>query len=144
MTRLLSAAAPVGVRLTASALDAPRPDGTPNFTIDALRLLCKQRDTVFVVVGADTFLDLRRWRAPDELLQLAEWIVISRPGFSLADLSALRLNAEQLARVHLLDDVHMEVSATEVRRRLREHLSVHDLLTPEIAEYIQEHGLYGA
>lgn len=144
MTRLLCAAAPAATRLTVSTLDAPRPGGAPNFTIDALRSLVKHHDAVSVIVGADSFLDLRRWREPDELLRLAEWIVVSRPGFSLADVSPLRLTNEQAARVHLLDDVHVEISATEVRRRLRERLSVEDMLTPEVEAYIQQHGLYRA
>jgi nicotinate-nucleotide adenylyltransferase len=72
-------------RFLASTVDAPHPDGTPNFTVDTLETLARQLPgaTLFALAGADSFLDLRRWRQPDRLLTLAEWIVVSRPGFPL-------------------------------------------------------------
>jgi nicotinate-nucleotide adenylyltransferase len=134
-----------------SELDAPRKDGLPNFTIDALRRLRRvlQEENerlggveLFVITGADSFLDLRRWREPDALLQFAQWIVVSRPGFSLADLAPLALTAEQRMSVHLLEGVHEAVSASEVRERLEAGLDCASFLTPEVYSYIREHGLY--
>jgi nicotinate (nicotinamide) nucleotide adenylyltransferase len=61
----------------ASPIEAPNADGTPNFTVDTLtqlRASLGEGDEIFVLVGADAFLDLRRWREPERLLQLAEWI----------------------------------------------------------------------
>jgi nicotinate-nucleotide adenylyltransferase len=132
-----------------SSLDAPLPDGSPNYTVDTLERLRRQvmpEDRILVIVGADAFLDLRRWKAPDTLLQLAEWIVVSRPGFSLRQLDALALSTEQRARVHLLEHVHELASATGIRERLRQELhssSAAQLLPPSILEYIRAHHLYG-
>ncbi|MEO6981515.1 MAG: nicotinate-nucleotide adenylyltransferase [Edaphobacter sp.] len=131
-------------RFEASSLDAPLPDGRPNYTVDtlaALHLLMPQA-ALYNLVGADSFLDLRRWREPDRLLELAEWIVVSRPGFSLDDLSALQLTAEQRSRVHLLQSVHEDVAATNLRQRLRSGDSCAGLLSPAVASYIQTHHLY--
>jgi nicotinate-nucleotide adenylyltransferase len=133
-----------------SDLDAPRKDGHPNFTIDTLSRLrgvlqeTEKLDEVelFVITGADSFLDLRRWREPDALLQSAQWIVVSRPGFSLADFVPLALTPEQRGGVHLLEDVHETVSASEVRERLEAGLGCESLLTSEVYSYIREHGLY--
>jgi nicotinate-nucleotide adenylyltransferase len=138
-------------RFAASTLDAPRDDGQPNYTVDTLyRLLAELRErhpdpgevNLFSVVGADTFLDLRHWRDPEGLLKVAEWIVVSRPGFSLADLGSLALTPSQQAQVQLLAGVHEPASASEVRKRLEAGLDCSAFLTPEILRYIHEQRLY--
>ncbi len=107
-------------RFIPSEVDSPRRDGAPNFTVDALTKLSVRmpRAHLFNLVGADSFLNLRRWHDPERMLELAEWIVVSRPGFSLDDLSALGLTAWQQKRVHLLQTVHEDVAATDLRERL--------------------------
>jgi len=133
-------------RFEASALDAPLTHGAPNYTIDTLiRLRAKLSGdaTVFVIVGADAFLDLRRWRSPDGLLEVAEWIVVSRPGFSFTDLDALKLSPGQLARVHLLPGVAEPVSATEIRIRLSEGHDCREIVPAPVLEYIRRCHLYG-
>jgi nicotinate-nucleotide adenylyltransferase len=133
-------------RFAVSTLDAPRPDGSPNYTVDSLAALARELPSasLFVLTGADSFLDLRRWRSPDRLLELAEWIVVSRPEFPLSEvqLEPLALTPAQRARVHLLATVHEEVSATALRRRLQAGDPCPGLLPPAVADYIQSHGLY--
>lgn len=130
-------------RLVASDADAPRADGLPNYTVDTLKRLSETDVSLSVIVGADSFLDLRRWREPEELLRLAEWIVVSRPGFSLDDLSELNLTPAELGRVHLLHGVAEPVSATAVREKLRAGDDASSLLTAGVLSYIRENGLYG-
>jgi nicotinate-nucleotide adenylyltransferase len=132
--------------LKPSDLDAPLPDGEPNYTIETLRRLRSQLeagDTLFVLTGADSFLDLQRWRQPDRLLELARWIVVSRPGFALDDLHSLHLTPDQLTRVHLLDELADPSSATEIRTQLALGEDCAGLLPPEIMTYIHARHLYG-
>ncbi len=128
-----------------SALEAPLTDGGANYTIDTLRRLRGQlapEDELFVVTGADAFLGLRRWHDPDGLLAEAEWIVVSRPGFTLESLAALQLSEQQRSRVHLLRDVDVPVSATEVRRRLAVREDCIGFVPRSVLGYIDAHGLY--
>jgi nicotinate-nucleotide adenylyltransferase len=131
-------------RFAASRLDAPHVDGSVNYTVDALTELRREMPdaTLFVLVGADSFLELRQWRKSDQLLELAEWIVVSRPGFSLNDFAGLGLSGSQMGRVHVLNSVHEEVSATELRKRLRSGDDCGDLIPAVVAEYIRAHRLY--
>jgi nicotinate-nucleotide adenylyltransferase len=69
-------------------------------------------------------------------MQLAEWIVVSRPRFSLP--------TTQPARVHLLDGVCEDVSATGLRERLRSGEDCSELLPPLVLRYIRGHHLYVA
>ena len=93
-------------------------------------------------MGADSLLSLRRWKAPERLLELAEWIAVSRPGFALEDIAALELTAEQRGRVHLLPELDDDTSATDIRERLRVGVSTGSRLTPEVMLYISRMRLY--
>ncbi len=142
----LNAASSGGCRFTATDLDRPREDGRPNYTVDALDALRAKRpgDAIFHLVGADAFLSLPRWKGFPELLDLAEWIVVSRPGYAVSDevLQAMHLTAERRSRVHLLHSVAEDVSATELRARLAAGEACEELLLPGVASYIVEHHLY--
>jgi nicotinate-nucleotide adenylyltransferase len=111
----------------ASTLDAPL-SSTPNYTVDTLRHLRSNLtpdDAVFIIVGLDAFLDIRRWRAPETLLSLADWVVVTRPGFSLAQLDKLTLTPEQL------------------RALLHSGSACKNFLPPSILKYIRSNHLYG-
>ena len=130
----------------ASTLDSPRADGHPNYTIDTLqqlRQLGTAGDDIFLIVGADAFLDIRRWRASATLLVSAEWIVVTRPGFVLGKFEALELSIEERERVHVLNDVDDAVSATDVRARLLAGKDCSEMVPPQVLSYIRAHGLYG-
>jgi nicotinate-nucleotide adenylyltransferase len=146
ITRLAVASAAADPRFAVSSVDAPRPDGAPNYTVDTLAALAREAPaaTLFVLAGADSFLTLRGWRSPDRLLELAEWIVVSRPEFPLSEpqLALLALTAAQRSRVHLLTTVHEDVSSTELRQRLHAGDPCPGLLPPAVADYIQTHRLY--
>lgn len=133
-------------RFVVSDADRPREDGTPNYTVDLLDGMRRARpmDELFAISGADSFLTLRQWKEPDRLLALAEWIVVSRPGFLLGDdeLARLELTEAQRGRVHVLSNVKEEVSATELRQRLAEGEECTELIPAAVEEYVRARGLY--
>lgn len=136
-------------RFAVTALDAPRPGGLPNYTVDTLTALraLYPADTLFSLAGADSFLNLHHWREPQRLLELTEWIVVTRPGYpltSLADdrLAPLHLTGPQRERVHILTGVYEDVSATGLRERLRHGDPCADLLSPSVVDYIRKRSLY--
>jgi nicotinate-nucleotide adenylyltransferase len=139
------------IRFTISALDAPLADGSPNYTVRTLELLADEYPAAqrFNLVGADTFQHLGQWREPHRLIQLAEWIVVSRPGIPLKLPENLTLSPAQRARIHLLNTVHQDIAATQLRQRLAQQTpdgpiqdSLDDLLPPSVAAYIAAHHLY--
>jgi nicotinate-nucleotide adenylyltransferase len=131
-------------RFGISLLDAPRKDGTPNYTVDTLDLLqvANAGYEIFNLAGADSFHSLASWHDPQRLLSLAQWIVVSRPGHDLTDPPGLILTEAQRSRIHLLDSMHEDVAATDLRERLRTGDPCADLLTPAVSAYIQQHRLY--
>jgi nicotinate-nucleotide adenylyltransferase len=124
-------------RLVASDVDAPRGDGGPNYTVDTLERLRSEMAGVelYGIVGMDAFREMGKWREPARLVELAEWIVVTRPGYG----QEVRAGA---GRVHLLETVHVDVSATALRERLRRGEDCAGLVPEAVLAYIAEHGLY--
>jgi nicotinate-nucleotide adenylyltransferase len=153
-------------RLLASSVDSPRPGGKPNYTLDTLMELRRSLspdDQLFCLLGADALLSLKRWHRAAELLLFCDFIVASRPGFSLDRISeALPEGVQQSACCHarefiridlegkggghsalyLIPDLEEDISATEVRAALAEGAEAQTVLAPEVARYIRTHHLY--
>ena len=63
----------------------------PNYSIDTIRKLkqsLKETDRLFFLIGIDAFKDIAKWREAEALFSECEFIIASRPGFSLADVAA--------------------------------------------------------
>jgi nicotinate-nucleotide adenylyltransferase len=163
MVRLAVAGEP---GLTASSVDAPLASGQPNYTFDTLQHLRSQlqpTDTLFCLLGADSFLTLKSWHRCSELLVFCDFIVAARPGFSLKEVTAalpegventgehreggytrfsLSGPCGRHSEVFLLPDLDQDISATEIRASLAEGSTPQTLLPAAVAEYIRAHGLY--
>lgn len=137
-----------------------------NYTVDTLRRLkhsLKKIDQIFFLIGIDAFRDIAKWREPEELFGLCEFIVASRPGYSLADVAnslpeKLRPAAhitkpfeKQPARgdlvlngaaVHVLDGVHHAISATAIREAVAAGKPLGRFVDPAVADYIKKCELY--
>jgi nicotinate-nucleotide adenylyltransferase len=150
-------------RLVPSLLDAHT--GQPNYSINTVRRLkgmLKKSDKLYFLIGIDAFMDIRTWRQPEELLAEVEFIVVSRPGYSLADVG--RALPESLrppdlatmrrrqtngtivsmgATVHLLGEVKERVSSTQIRAAAAKSVKQLSRYVPAlVAEYIRKENLY--
>ena len=123
-------------RFAVSELDGPRSDGGANYTVDALRRLREEEPgvEVFGLVGADAFEQMEHWREPKALRELAEWIVVTRPGYGAVGFLG--------KRAHLLEGVWVDVAASALRERLRAGEDCTDAVPAEVLRYIRELGLY--
>jgi len=137
-----------------------------NYTIDTVRRLqssLKKADRLYFLIGIDAFNDIAKWHEAEELLRSCEFIVASRPGYSLADIAnalpeALRPKPEvtrpfskQPARgdlvlpgvaIHLLENVQQNISATAIREAVSAKRSLSRFVDPAVAEYIKKMDLY--
>ena len=133
--------------------------GGVSYTIDTLRKFKskKTNEKLNLIIGMDQFENFDQWKEYSEILKLSDLIVTSRPGLelpkSVEDFPAgLRILIKKFARnvaettlgtkISFIQLMDVEVSATEIRRRIREHQSIVDLVPEGVATYIAEHGLY--
>ena len=98
----------------------------------------KMPNAIFsVIIGADQLEKLPRWQRIEELSKETEFLVLARPGHQLSpppELTDLRMRS--------FDTREFEVSSSEVRNRIREHLSFQELVPPPVASIITQRKLY--
>ena len=125
-----------------SRIEIERPG--PSYTIDTLRAfrqMYPDLDALYFITGADAVLEILTWHEYDKLVRECRFIAVTRPGFVLERLPEV-VDAEFLDRVSFLPIPGLDISSTDIRRRVREGRSV-KYLTPEPVEaYIQQQGLY--
>ena len=139
----LAAADAEGIEV--SAIEAERPGRS--FTIDTLRALhdAHPGDQLTFIVGADQAAGLPDWREPGAVLELAELGVADREGVREADvLEHLSVLPGAAGRVRFFPMPRLDLSSSLIRRRVAEGRPVRWLVPDAVAEYIAEHGLYGA
>ena len=118
----------------------------PSFTVETLRQLrAEQPDSeLFFLMGADSLADLPLWREPHTILELATIVVVNRgqrPPPDLATLEA-RLGPIVRDRVRFVTMPAVELSATEIRERVRSGRSLRFRVPRAVEEYIRQHGIY--
>lgn len=117
---------------------------TPSYTIDTIRALNHKLDDMgqlYFVTGADAVLDLPTWHEPDAVLDEAQVVAVSRPGFDLDRLEAT-LGANRAAKITAIQAPAMDISSTQIRQRIAAGLSVRYLTPKPVLEYIEKRGLY--
>jgi nicotinate-nucleotide adenylyltransferase len=122
----------------------------PSYTLQTVRQLRERLGAaaeLYLVVGGDSLEEIPTWWRADELVREIEIVAVPRPGspvgVALEGLAG-RFGAEWAARTRELavQVPLMEVSATEVRRRVREGLSIRYLVPEAVREHILSAGLY--
>ena len=144
----------------------PEMPDVANYSIDTVRRFKQtlgKSDRLFFLIGIDAFRDIAKWREPETLFRECEFIVASRPGYSLADVAnALpeRLRPapavtkpfqKQAAKgdlvlpgvtVHLLEGVNQDISATAIRAAASKGKPLTRYVDPAVGAYINKMRLY--
>jgi nicotinate-nucleotide adenylyltransferase len=112
-----------------------------SFTVDTLERLHEiyKNDSVkfYLIIGIDSLADFPRWKNPDKLFELADIVILNRPGYSLEGIKPVYLD-----KVIILDLPLMDISSTMIRERVRNNASIKSLVLPEIEKYIKQNNLY--
>ena len=112
-------------------------------TIAQLRSQLGEGDGLFFILGWDSLAELPRWREPARLVSMCRLVAVPRPGCPLPDLRSLEVLVPGLTgSVILLKAPRVDISASEIRRRVAQGLPVRHLVPGPLADYIRERGLY--
>jgi len=114
----------------------------PSFTLDTVReKLAELPDADWtLVLGADQYAGLHTWRDWRELVSLVTLAIAARPGLSAAP----DPQVAQLARTVAIALPEMDISSSDVRRRIAAGAPTDDLVPVAVARYIEQRGLYRA
>lgn len=124
-----------------SRIELDRPGAS--YTVDTLKALQLEHPSaaLFFITGVDTIVEIPTWHRPDEVIRLTCFIVADRPGHTW-DPGGRDLPPALTDRVLPLSTTHLDISSTDIRRRVREGLPIRYLTPDSVAAYITAHRLY--
>ena len=95
-----------------------------------------KQDTL-LLIGADSLLEIHTWFRPERIFELCQIVVVGRPGFQY------NKSLTQYAKTAIeVKAPLLEISSTEIRRRVKNGLSIRYLVPDMVANFIKEHRLY--
>ena len=140
------------------------------YSVETLTRLNNERpnDEIFFVMGADSWMEITAWREWEKVLSLSNHIVVTRPGVEIGfshvtdeireRIVDLRQEEEKRRKgeeetphsalrtphsIYVTDAVNLDISATEIRQKIRENdLSWHKDVPAEVANYIEKYQIY--
>ena len=115
----------------------------------------------YFILGIDSFIEIPLWHQPEKLMELTNFVVVSRPGFSfsglaslvIADAEVLQALDDRRLRAHrtrlksggdifLMNVTLVDISATVIRSLVHRGMSIKYLLPEMVESFIISHGLY--
>lgn len=117
-----------------------------SYTADTLETLRRTTfthdETLYFIMGGDSLAYFHTWRDPQRILQQARLAVIARPGWTI-DLKTLERHLpEARGRVDIVEAPLIEISSSDIRRRVRNGRTIRYFVPDSVAEYIHKHQLY--
>ena len=115
----------------------------PSYTVHTLTDLRDRLPSsdLYYLIGVDALAEILTWYRPEEVIKLAKFVAVTRPGY---DPNSLRgLPESYQARIQLLETIGFDLSATTIRERARAGRPLRYLLPDAVEEYIRRRHLYG-
>jgi nicotinate-nucleotide adenylyltransferase len=111
----------------------------PSYTIDTLRALAERRPDArwVLIIGQDQYAGLHTWHHWQEVLARVELAVANRPGALVPPHPDVQQQPHRMVPLPMLD-----ISATDIRRRLAEGRDISGHVSAAVARYIDLHRLY--
>ena len=111
----------------------------PSYAIDTVSELKGQypNKNFTWILGSDAFAEIGSWHRINDLAKLVDFLVIERPGGPV-----VKVNSD--LSYQSLEISALDISSSEIRKRISEHENYENLLPASVADYIREHRLYGA
>ncbi len=120
-------------------------NGESNYTVDTLELISaalSDEAKLFFLMGTDAYSSLNQWKKPKRLIELAELVVVNRAREQLQARPEWLENCENEGRVHLDDFSYLDISSTDIRKRIYNKLSIRFLVPDLVEKFISEKQLY--
>jgi nicotinate-nucleotide adenylyltransferase len=118
----------------------------PTYTVDTIAELQGQLgagDKLFFILGWDNLAQLPQWREPSRLVEMCHLIAVPRVGYQAPDLESLEVAIPDISQsLILLDTPRIEISASDIRKRVVQGLSIHHLVPQPVERYIKKQQLY--
>jgi nicotinate-nucleotide adenylyltransferase len=119
--------------------------GGTSYTIETLEQLQRlhPQDQLSVIVGSDLFSDVGLWRRFSDIVKIAEFLVMERPGSKLTTPPS-SVSADELPhlRFKVFTGPSVQISSSDIRRDIKDGKNVSHLLPSPVYDYIEQEKLY--
>lgn len=124
-----------------SRIEIDRPG--PSYAVDTVRELRNiyPGAELFFITGADAIAEILSWKESDEIVKMCKFIAVTRPGYDI-ERARERIRTLDGAHVEFLRVTEINVSSTEIRRRVKEGKPIKYLVPEAVESYIYKHKLY--
>jgi len=118
-----------------------------SFTVDTLVDMTSKLPpgtNLYFITGTDAILGIETWREPERLMAMCPIIAVQRPGLhpDLAREGLERLEARYNCRILRADVPAVDISSSDIRRRVGEMRTIRYLVPDAVEAYIRHHGIY--
>lgn len=117
-----------------------------SYTYETLEYIKSQEENieVFFIAGADSLMDIEKWRNTDLVLSNCTFVAFNRGEYTkeILEDQKIKLKNKYNANIVLLDVANIDISSSMIRKRILEDKRVDFFLSKEVIEYIKENNLY--
>ena len=112
-------------------------------TIDYLRQKY-EKDELFWIIGADMLFYIEKWHEFKRVLESIAFITVGRKGYEHKKMSEYisMLKKEYNTKIFHCGISNVDISSTDIRKKVKKGLPVSDMLHPDAERYIKNNGLY--
>ena len=115
-----------------------------SYTYETLNVLKEENLKLYFIAGADSLMDIEKWKNTKEVLNNCTFVVFNRGEFNRETLKSQKeyLENKYQAEIVLLDIMSIDFSSTIIRKRIKEEKRVDFFLPNKVLEYINYNNLY--
>ncbi len=110
--------------------------GGKSYSVDTVRHFrekSQQPRQLFFIVGGDAIKELDKWKDIDQLKKMCSFVSVNRPGYP---------RGEEKLKYHAVTMNGIEMSSTEIRKRILQKKSIQYLVPDAVLRYIRDNNLY--
>jgi nicotinate-nucleotide adenylyltransferase len=119
-------------------------------TVNHFHRLYGEKIKLYFIVGADMLLEIASWKNVEELVKKCQFIAVPRPGYDLTKIlnyhflgsETFSLASELLENVLVGETAMLDISATDIRKRVNEWKSIKYLVPEPVEQFIHHQQLY--
>lgn len=126
-----------------SLIEVNRPGYTYTYeTLEELQNIYPDAE-LFFILGADSLFQMETWKYPERIFEQASIICTIRDDYDIIDIKKKGKELEAKgARIEYLNMPKIDISSSDIRQKVKQHISISDLVPDSVLRYIEEEHLY--
>lgn len=115
-----------------------------SYTFETLEHFKNDDNELYFITGADCLMDIEKWKYPEKIFKLCNFVVFNRAGYSKKNLRIQKEKIQQKFNTNItfLDIIDLEISSSIIRNRIKEGKRIDFFMPKEVLEYIITNNLY--